>query len=66
MWAWFTEMDVQSISNGPAMELARVKWGMSASGVSGSNSQAGFDHYFTIGAAGLNPANVTSMFLGEG
>ena len=29
MWAWFTEMDVQSTSNGPAMELARVKWEMS-------------------------------------
>ena len=29
LWAWFTEMDVQSISNGPAMELARVKWEMS-------------------------------------
>jgi len=29
MWAWFTDMDVQSISNGLAMELARVKWEMS-------------------------------------
>jgi len=29
MWAWFTEMDVQSISNGPAMDPARIKWEMS-------------------------------------
>jgi hypothetical protein len=29
MWAWFTEADVQSISNGPAMKLTRVKWEMS-------------------------------------
>jgi hypothetical protein len=29
VWAWFTETDVQSISNGPAMELTRVKWEMS-------------------------------------
>jgi hypothetical protein len=29
MWAWFTEMDLQSISNGPGVELARVEWEMS-------------------------------------
>ncbi len=29
LWAWFTKTEVQSHSNGPAMEPARVKWEMS-------------------------------------
>ncbi len=29
LWAWFAETEIQSHSNGPAMEPARVKWEMS-------------------------------------
>jgi len=71
MWAWFTEMDVQSISNGPAMEFARVKWEKSINliliryGLLLGGLDGAVDYHFTTmsGLSSMTKIKNASVFL---